>query len=164
RFRDYFGGLMGQEASDQVYVSRVYESEQDDRHKFTVITRTRAGDRVIGLIGASVPVDARMVALDMGRELPGARVVGPPDQNRRSEDEATRADAPRYVVVLHRDYAAAGQKPAAVTPREASLLETFTRDPDLTTATDLLAGNGAYVNYTRVGNSHFVVMTEHSFP
>src|SRR5262249_9194895 len=34
RFRDYFTGTMGQEpTSDRGYTSRVYESEQDDRHK-----------------------------------------------------------------------------------------------------------------------------------
>jgi serine/threonine-protein kinase len=163
-FRDYFAGLMAQDPySDRVYISRLYESEQDDRHKFTVITRIRAGERVLGLIGASVAVDARMVALDMRRELPGARLVGPLDHNRRSEDEVP-ATQPPFVVVLHRDYAVAGQKPVAVTGTESAMLVCFAADATLAEATDYLNSNGAHVNYVRVGDSQFVIIVEHPYP
>jgi serine/threonine-protein kinase len=165
RFRDYFAGLMVQDpATDRVYISRVYESEQDDRYKFTVITRIRNGERLLGLIGASVAVDARMVALDMRRELPGARLVGPLDRNRRSEHEPSLTEAPRFVVVLHRDYAVAGQKPAAVTAQESAILESFAANAALTATTDLLDDHGAFVHYARVGDSQFVILAEHSYP
>ncbi len=165
RFRDYFAGLMAQEGTaDPVYISRVYESEQDDRHKFTAITRIRQGERILGLLGASVAVDARMVALDMRRELPGARLVGPLDCNHRTEEGASATQAPPFVVVLHRDYAVAGQKPAAVTGTESVTLASFAADPSLLERSDRLNRNGAYVNYVRVGASPFVVIAEHPYP
>jgi hypothetical protein len=147
---------------EDVYISRVYESEQDDRHKFTVITRVRNGERVLGLLGASVAVDARMVALDMRRELPGARLVGPLDLNSRSQISTTQA--PSFVVVLDRNYDVAGQKPITVTRRESAMFESFAANTALTEASDLLDTNGNYVNYVRVGDSQFVVLAEHPYP
>jgi serine/threonine-protein kinase len=163
RFRDYFTGLMTKDSTrEDVYVSRVYESEQDDRHKFTVITRVHNGERVLGLIGASVAVDARMVALDMRRELPGARLVGPLDHNSRSHISTTQA--PSFVVVLDRNYDVAGQKPITVTGQESEVFESFATNTPMTEASDLLNSNGNYVNYARVGDSQFVILAEHSYP
>jgi serine/threonine-protein kinase len=165
QFRDYFAGLMAQDQTgDQVYISRVYQSEQDDRHKFTVITRIGNGSHVCGLLGASVAVDARMVALDMRRELPGTRLVGPLDCHQRWQDPDPGVEAPTFVVVLHRDYAVAGQKPAPVTDKEAALLTKFTANPALSEVTNFLNSNAAYANYVRVGDSQFVVIAEHPYP
>jgi hypothetical protein len=164
-FRDYYAGLLRQDApADRatVYVSRVYESEQDGRFKFTVITRVWDGDRLLGLVGASIAVGPKMVALDLAYELPGARLVGPMDQGVRPG--AVADGLPRYVVVLHRDYAAGGQRPRVVPPEQAAVLDAIGRDPSMHEVADRLSAEGGTVNYARVGDSPFVVIVEQPYP
>jgi serine/threonine-protein kinase len=166
-FRDYYAGLTAAGAPPvrtAVYVSRVYRSEQDDRYKFTVITRVWEGDVLRGLVGASVAVDVRLAALDMAAEWPGARVVGPLDQNSRpgtaSPDEGTLP----YVVVLDRDYGVPGQEPRAAAAATRETLAAFARDPGLRQAADPLTRDGCLVTYARVGDSHFVAVVERLYP
>src|SRR5262249_45077360 len=113
-FRDYYRGVRDP-ARDrgEVYLSRVYKSDQDDRFKVTATTRVWDGERLLGFVGASLAVDSRMVALDMKREQAGAALAGPADPYRRPGSPTE--DAPEFVIVLHRDYGVAGQKPQAVT-------------------------------------------------
>jgi hypothetical protein len=158
-FRDYY---LGARRRAGVYLSRVYESEQDDRFKVTATMRIAQGDRLLGFVGASLAVDSRMVALDMTRESPGAALAGPIDPGTRPGGTGTTA--PEFVVVLHRDYGVAGQRPVAVTGRAASRLRSFAADPDLTRAADLLGPRGTFVHYARVGDSHFVVCVERPYP
>jgi serine/threonine-protein kinase len=162
-FRDYYAGLMqpGREAEGSVYLSRVYESEQDGRYKFTAVTRVVDGGRVLGLLGASIACDARLAGLDMRREPPGARVVAPMDAGRKPGAPATRL--PPYVVFLHGAYARAGQRPDPVSPAQAAVLRDFERDPARRTAVDAFSG-GSFVHYARVGESHFVALVEQPYP
>jgi serine/threonine-protein kinase len=164
-FRDYYQGAHGLDPARErwaVYLSRVYESEQDGRFKVSATTRVWDGDRLLGFVGASLAVDSRMVALDMKREHAGAALAGPADPNRRPG--APAGDAPEFVVVLHRDYGVAGQRPAAVSGREADRLRAFAADPALQTAADLLGPRGTFVHYARAGDSHFVVVVERLYP
>ncbi len=164
-FRDYYRGARGLDpARDRwaVYLSRVYQSEQDGRFKLSATTRVWDGDRVLGFVGASLAVDSRMVALDMRREQLGAALLGPADPNRRPGGPPE--DAPEFVVVLHRDYGVAGQRPAAVTGREADRLRDFAADPARTTAADPFGPRGTFVHYARAGDSHFVVLVERPYP
>jgi serine/threonine-protein kinase len=168
RFRDYYAGLGKEESrADRaaVYLSRVYHSEQDGRFKFTVITRMWEGDRLLGLLGASLAVDSKMVALDMRREAAGASLAAPTDRNRKpGSPPAADGDLPAFLIALHRDYAVPGQQPAAVTGRRREVLEAFARDPTLRQAADKLSARGSLVNYARVGDSHFVVIVEQPYP
>jgi serine/threonine-protein kinase len=163
-FRDYYRGARGLDPERDrwaVYLSRVYHSEQDGRYKVSATTRVWDGDRLLGFVGASLAVDSRMVALDMKREQAGAALAGPTDPGRRVGAPAD--EEPEFVVVLHRDYGVAGQRPAAVTGREANRLRAFA-NPARTTASDMLGPRGTFVHYARVGESHFVVLVERPYP
>jgi eukaryotic-like serine/threonine-protein kinase len=162
-FRDYYAALVGEGAPadrDAVYVSRVYESEQDDRYKFTVITRVWQDDVLLGLVGASLAVDVRLAALDMAVEWPGARLAGPVDKAPRS-GAARPEDEPAYVVVLDRDYAVPGQKPRA---SGAANLAAFAHDSALRESVDPFSRGGFLVTSARVGDSHFVALVERPYP
>jgi serine/threonine-protein kinase len=165
-FRDYFAGLMrdAPTAPGAVYLSRVYQSEQDERFKFTAITRIEEAGQVVGLLGASLAIDDRLVALDMIRERPGACIVGPMDRNRKPGQLGGPDELAPYVVVLHRDYASAGQRPSAIADGRLTKLEAFALDPTLEEASDMLTRSGCCVHYARVGDSSFVVVVEESYP
>jgi serine/threonine-protein kinase len=163
-FRDYYQGTLGREPALQrsaVYLSRVYESEQDARFKVTASTCVWDGDRLLGIVGASLAVDSRMVGLDMRREVDGAALAGPMDSNRRPGEAS--GSRPEFVVLLHRDYAVAGQRPLAITGRQASMLRRFTTDPALVEAADAFGPHGSFVHYARVGDSHFIVRVERPY-
>jgi hypothetical protein len=167
RFRDYYRGAAqseGQGRHGDVYISRVYESEQDDRFKFTAITRIEGDGSTCGFLGASVAVDSKLVALDMKNEAPGAMLVGPIDPVSRADERAPTEEAPPFVVVLHRDYALAGQKPVSVAPRQLARLNAFAADSTLREDSERFSGRGSFLHYARVGDSHFVVMVEHPYP
>jgi hypothetical protein len=164
-FRDYYQGVRNLDPArdrGEVYLSRVYESEQDGRFKVTATTRVWDGDRLLGFVGASLAVDSRMVALDMKREPIGAALAGPADLNRRPG--APLGEAAAFVVVLHRDYGVAGQKPTAVVGCEAERLQAFAADPLLIAAADVFGPRGTFVHYARVGDSHFVAFVERLYP
>jgi hypothetical protein len=164
-FRDYYRGVHDRTPArdrSEVYLSRVYHSEQDGRFKVTATTRVWNGERLLGFVGASLAVDSRMVALDMKREQAGAALAGPADPYRRPG--APAEEVSEFVVVLHRDYGVAGQRPEAVTGREADRLRAFAADPTLTSAADLFGPRGTFVHYARVGESHFVVFVERLYP
>jgi len=164
-FRDYYQGIQNRNpARDrwEVYLSRVYQSEQDERFKVSATARIWDGDRLLGLVGASLAVDSRMVALDMKREQAGAALVGPADPFHRPGTPAD--DAPEFVIVLHRDYGTSGQRPLAVTGPEADRLREFSADRTLATAADVIGPLGTFVHYARVGDSHFVIRVERLYP
>lgn len=142
-FRDYYQGIQHQAAgrdASEVYLSRVYQSEQDERFKVSATARVWDGDRLLGLVGASLAVDSRMVALDMKREQPGAALVGPADPFHRPGTPAD--DAPEFVIVLHRDYGTSGQRPLPVAGPEADRLREFVADRTLASAADVTARAG----------------------
>jgi serine/threonine-protein kinase len=164
-FRDYFQGIQNRNAARDrldVYLSRVYQSEQDDRFKVSATTRIWDGERLLGLVGASLAVDSRMVALDMKREQPGAALVGPADPYHRPGSPIE--NAPEFVILLHWDYDIAGQRPAAVTGSEAERLRAFSDDQTLATAADVVGPRGTFVHYARVGDLHFVIRVERRYP
>jgi serine/threonine-protein kinase len=166
-FRDYYVGLIGPHAPDDpsaVYVSRVYQSEQDERFKFTVISRVWDGDRLLGLLGASLAVDSKVVALDMAAEWPGARVVGPLDRGTRSGEEPASRYLPSYVAVLDRGYSVPGQRPGAVGSDKRAMLEAFANDSALRQATDWFSAIGALVHYARIGDTQYVAVLDRSYP
>src|SRR5262249_12856998 len=106
---------------------------------------------------------SKMVALDMKREAPGAKIVAPMDRNAKP-GTPPNVNLPRYVIVLQRDYARAGQKPDAVTEDKLATLEAFAGNSALKQAADMLSGRGGFVHYARVGDSHFVVLVEQLYP
>jgi serine/threonine-protein kinase len=166
-FRDYYRGLLAQgPTADRtaVYVSRVYHSEQDDRWKFTVITRLWEGDRPLGSLGASIATGARMVALDMARERPGAAVVGLADRTPRPGIAEEGRPQPDCVVVLRSDMGAPGASPAAVAPGRLGPLESLLapEGPDL--AAERFSADGCMVHYARIGDSPFAVAVEQPYP
>jgi serine/threonine-protein kinase len=165
-FRDYFRALAGTGAAEPaaVHVSRVYHSEQDDRYKFTITTRVWDGDRMLGLLGASVATGSKMVALDMGRELPGACVVGPMDRTPRPGTSAPDGGQPEYVVVLHRAYVAPSPTPLTVAPARLAVLESFAANPGQDQAAERFSAAGGMVHYARVGDSPFAVIVEQPYP
>jgi hypothetical protein len=142
----------------------VYESEQDERYKLTVITRVWQGERLLGLLGASLAVDSRLVALDMQAEWPGVRVVGPMDENPRLVAVGPGEVPRRFVVVLEAGYGIPGQKPHEVGPEECETLAAFVKDLTLRQAANACSGNGCLVSFARVGDSHFVAMVERPYP
>jgi serine/threonine protein kinase len=162
RFRDYYAGLFGTERGE-VYISRVYQSEQDERFKFTVITRITRGRRLLGLLGASIAVGPKLVALDMNNESTGARLVGLLDQNRRREP-GQGDGRQRYVTVLDRRYSQPGERPLPIEERHRGALDDFAGDPALREAADKFPGSGCLVDYARVGDSHFVAIVETAYP
>src|SRR5262249_52820946 len=165
-FRDYYAGLFrGDAPKDRtaVYLSRVYESEQDGRYKFSAVTRVLDGERVLGLLGASIAIDVQLVALDMRREPAGAMLVAPMDRTRRP-GQSLDAALPSYVVALQRDYARPGQKPDTVGVDKLAALEAFAHDPALKQSADRFNNRGGFVHYARVGESHFVVLVEQLYP
>jgi hypothetical protein len=162
-FRDYAVHLLGPDAPadrEATYVSRLYESEQDGRFKFTVVTRVWDGDDLLGVLAASLAVEARMVALDMRREVPGAAVVGLMDDHVRPGEMPP--ERPRHIVVLHRDYATPGQQPAAAA--RTDVLDTFANDRSRTDAAVVFGPDGSFAHFARVGDTHFVAMVERSWP
>jgi serine/threonine-protein kinase len=164
-FRDYYAGLMGPgpgAGRPAVYLSRVYESEQDGRYKITATRRITEGGQVLGLLGASIACDARLVGLDMRRESPGARLVGPMDRTPRPGSSAGE-DPPPFVVFLHRDYARAGQKPAAAGDAEVAALQALQGRLAAGDAVGVCSAGG-FTHYARVGDSHFVVLSEQPYP
>jgi hypothetical protein len=166
-FRDYFRALAGPEAaadSAAIHVSRVYQSEQDGRYKFTIITRVWEGGRMLGLLGASVATGPKMVALDMGRELPGACVVGLMDRTPRPGSPDQEAGQAEYVVLLHRGYAAPSPAPLTVATAWQGALATFAADPGRNQAVERFSSDGGMVHYARVGDSPFVVVVEQPYP
>jgi serine/threonine-protein kinase len=166
-FRDYFrGGIQSRMLGDQggVYISRVYESEQDDRFKFTAITKIVGPGKLYGLLGASLAVDSKLVALDMKKEPTGAMIVGPTDPNTRLSDQKPARELPPFVVVLHRDYDLPGQKPKSVSSRQLTCLNLLASEPARHEVSDRLAGEGSFMHYARVGDSGFVVMVERPYP
>jgi serine/threonine-protein kinase len=165
-FRDYFRGLIGADAPADpaaVYVSRVYESEQDQRFKLTVISRVWDGSHLLGLLGASLAVDSRMVALDMAAEWPGARLVGPFDHGVRS-GSGDAVDRPEYVTLLDRRYDVPGQRPRAVGSEMLTPLKALAADPGLRQTTDWFSASGSMINYARIGDTHYVAVLERPYP
>jgi eukaryotic-like serine/threonine-protein kinase len=165
-FRDYFRGLVGAGApADRAaaYVSRVYRSEQDGWFKFTVITRVWDAERLLGLVGASLAVDSRMVALDMAAEWRRAHFVGPMEHDTRLDADANETAAP-YVVILDRSYAQVGQEPRPAATADLATLSAFGTDAALRQTTSGLGGRGSLVSYARVGDSNFVAVVERPYP
>jgi serine/threonine-protein kinase len=163
-FRDYYKGVHDPDPArepGEVYLSRVYLSEQDGRYKVSATTRVWDGERLLGFVGASLAVDSRMVALDMKRERAGAALAGPADPCCRPGSPAE--EVPEFVVILHRDYGVPGQQPLAVTGAEAETLRAF-NGPTRRTAVDPFGPRGTFVHYARVGDSHFVAFVERPYP
>jgi hypothetical protein len=166
-FRDYYrGAIQSHMLGDLsgVYISRVYESEQDDRFKFTAITRIDGPEKLYGLLAASLAVDSKLVALDMKKESASAMIVGPTDPNMPPSDHRPGRELPPFAVVLHRDYDLPGQEPKSVSTRQLACLNLLASEPTLHEVSDKLAGVGSFMHYARVGDSGFVVIVEHPYP
>jgi serine/threonine-protein kinase len=166
-FRDYYRGLMRSQAVPDrtaVYISSVYHSEQDERCKFTVITRVWDGDQAVGLLGASIATGSRMVALDMARELPGAAIVGPMDRTPRPGNEEMAEDQPRYIVLLRRDCATPGSGPVAVDPARLPVLTALAAGAEVDYTAERFSATGCMVNFARIGDSPFVVIVQQPYP
>src|SRR5437868_3171531 len=166
-FRDYYRGLMAPTRPAErsaVYVSRVYHSEQDGRYKFSIVTRVWDSDRLLGLLGASIATGAKMVALDMAHERPGATVVGPMDRTPRPDGAPPAEEPPEYLAVLHRDYAGAPERPIGVEASRLAALRDVAEHPELAQVTERFAADGCVVDYARVGDSPYVVVVAQPYP
>lgn len=161
RERDYARPLWQTQEAGAVYLSRVFRSEQDNKYKFAAAIRVEEGGKVLGMLAATVAIDSRLVALDLRDEPPGALVVGPMDWSRNVPPGSSPPD---HVVVLCGDYDGSGLGPLWVDASLAVPLRRFEKEADLRDASVALTGDGNFVDYARVGDSHFVVMLPHPYP
>jgi tRNA A-37 threonylcarbamoyl transferase component Bud32 len=167
-FRDYAAHVLGAGAPSDpagVYVSRLFLSHQDGRCKFAAVSRVRDGDRLLGLIAATVAVDSKLVALDLRDEPPGTAVIGPLDRGAPPGREAEFARLPRFVFALHRDYDGSGLAPMGADDR-AEALGAFDADPQVRSRTDSFFRGGRLwlADYARAGDTHFVALAEQPYP
>jgi serine/threonine protein kinase len=184
--RDYLRHFLDQPAlpADAVYFSEVYRSVHDGHYKFAVITRIHQGrgasdapaerprraqrakgraanDPCVGFLAASIPLDARLVAVNMHNERAGASVVGPMDWNYATE---MPDDPPAWVVVLHGGYDTPGGPPHWPGKEQLRRLQAFTEDPACSQFQQHATATGGCADYVRVGQTHFVVIVEKNYP
>jgi serine/threonine protein kinase len=161
--RDYLRYFAAEPAPprDAVYFSRVYRSVHDGHYKFAVITRLLDGDRCAGFLAASIPLDSKLVGLNMHNERPGAAVAAPVDWSYTVEDDVPR---PSHVVLLRRDYRTPGGPPLWPAPDQLACLETFLREPDRQALAQHVTSAGGCADYVRVGQTHFVAVVEKDYP
>jgi serine/threonine-protein kinase len=163
RDRDY-ARLLGDPRADRdaVFVSRVYRSTQDDWYKFAVVTGIWDGDRFLGLLAAGLPIDSKLVALDLKAQPPGVLVACPMDWTYTPGEDA--AGTRHYLAVLHPDYDRPGRDPVWVGDERREALQAFATDAAVRQKADHVAGHGCVVDYARVGGSPFVVAVERPYP
>src|SRR5262249_5129649 len=142
------------------YLSRVFPSKQDGKYKFAASTRV-GGRELVGLLAATVAIDSRLVALDLREEQPGAAVVSPMDWSRGAP---TGIDTRDHVGMLHAEYDGSGERPLWVEGALSEPLRRFAEDPTLRETTLRLTDDGGFVDYARVGDTHFVVMAPRPYP
>ena len=157
--RDY-ARLLAEPGLPDQDVALVFHSMQDGLYKFAFVTRIRDGDRVLGLLAATVPTDARMLGLDLNDEPAGALVACPFDPT--YSDTNAELGAGDWVVVLHRDYTRPGQRPARVGADRETVLEAFAADPARVRNSGLTAGGVA--DAARIGRTRYVVLIENPRP
>jgi hypothetical protein len=165
--RDYARILRDADArlDEHGYVSRVFRSDMDGTFKFSVSTRVLDDDgTLLGLVAAAVPVDSKIVALDLKGEPPGASVVGPMDWTYTGADTVPPENRPDYVAVLHPGYHAPVVEPAAVAPEHWGVLNAFGQNPSLSRAAADFADGRYFVDYARVDGSPFVVVMAQPYP
>jgi serine/threonine-protein kinase len=163
---DYYVKLVKEPPADKeaVYSSPVFKSQQDGFFKFAVITRIWDGAKILGLLAATIPTDSEMVALDMQEEAEGALLACPMDWTYTDEKVVPRELRHDFIAVLHRDYRSPGVDPIWVTDHKLGTLRGFANNRWRVQATDRFPGNGGFVDYARVGDSHFVVVVEQPYP
>jgi serine/threonine-protein kinase len=161
--RDYLRHFAGDPGPppDSVYFSRVYRSVHDGHYKFAVITRLWDRDRCAGFLAASIPLDSKLVGLNMHNERSGAAVFAPVDWSYTLEADEPR---PGYVVLLQRGYETPGGPPRWPSTDQLSHLEAFAREPDRQSLADHITGSGGCADYVRVGQTHFVAVVEKEYP
>ncbi len=103
-WRDYFQGAMRQadkSPSGAVYVSRVFQSESDQRYRCGISAIVRASDRpdaeILGLLMATIAT----VSLPFEDARHTAVLVGRWDTNRKPGAEGETSPQPEYLVLRH---------------------------------------------------------------
>ncbi|MBV8882311.1 MAG: hypothetical protein JO332_20305, partial [Planctomycetaceae bacterium] len=105
RERDYFKGATGHAGkAGRVHVSSVFRSVADNYYKFDVSTPVLDGDRLIGVVAASVTTDPTMGLPNMHDERRKAVLIAPWDNERRPNDPVRETPAPEYLILLHPAY------------------------------------------------------------
>jgi hypothetical protein len=117
RLRDYVRPFLDGAEPGQTHVSAVFPSMQDGMFKFGVVAPVHDGQRLLGLLAASIPVDARLVSLDMRQQGAGASVLGPMDWSYVDEP------GPQVVAVLDGRYAEPGRGPLWADDPARALME-----------------------------------------
>jgi serine/threonine protein kinase len=148
--------------ADAVYFSDAYRSVHDGHFKFAVITRIWAGDRCIGFLAASIPLDSRLVGLNMQNERAGAMVAAPMDWS--YTPEARGEERPDYLVVLKSDYDSSGGPPRWPSPEQLAQLRAFRDDPLRANLQQHFTADGGCADYVRIGQTHFIAVVEKRYP
>lgn len=166
--RDYYVQLTQKKKSpldrEELYFSRVFKSKQDGLYKFAVTVRIWNGDQVQGVLAATIPIDARMVALDMQDEPAGTVLAGPMDWTYTEDHELPAERWPSFIAVLHPQYEKPGVDPIWISGDKVRRLQTFASTAGLKLSTNFLTRDGGFVNYARVGETQFVVLIEQPYP
>jgi hypothetical protein len=145
-----------------VEVAWVYHSRQDGLYKFAIVTRIWDEDRLLGLLAATMPIDARIIDLDLKDQPLAALVSCPMDWTYRAADERDDTSQ-QYLAVLHPNYSAPGKNPLWIGKGDHATLGAFAADPALRQTTGFSA-RGLFADYVRVGDSAFVVIVQHPQP
>jgi serine/threonine-protein kinase len=162
--RTYARLLFDTEADrDTVDVAPVFHSRQDSLYKFAIVTRIWDGDRLLGLLAATLPIDARLVDLDLKREPFEALVACRVDTTYPTGTDSSDLH-PEYLAVLHPGYSQPGMNPIWVGKEDVRTLESYAGDPELRQSTANFSRSGRFVDFVRVGPSQFVVVARHPQP
>jgi serine/threonine-protein kinase len=146
-----------------VEVAWVFHSRQDGLYKFAIVTRIwDDDDRLLGLLAATMPIDARIIDLDLKDQPFAALVSCPMDWTYRAADERDDTSQ-QYLAVLHPNYSTPGKNPLWIGKGDVGTLGAFAADPALRQTTGFSA-RGLFADYVRVGDSAFVVIVPHPQP
>ncbi len=107
RRRDYYQGALGlakTEGGAPVYISRVYKAFSDDLYKFGIAAAVRDGEKIVGVLTASVTTSRQMGLPETESGEFTTALVARKDPFFAPGEPAAPADASEYLVLLHPAY------------------------------------------------------------
>lgn len=169
-WRDYFQGALALgrrgEPPGQAYVSKVFKSENDQRHKFALSAPIFDQGRLIGVLVAAVATSAKLGSLSIESPDSLITLAGPRDHERHHVPAAT------HVLFLHQRHRYGDADP--IESAEVEQLEAASRGrlrveapldlppPDLMMASDdyydPVVRRRALAGFAPVGNTGYVVI------
>ncbi len=107
RRRDYYQGALGlakTEGGAPVYISRVYKAFSDDLYKFGIAAAVRDGEKIVGVLAASVTTSRQMGLPETESDEFTTALVARKDPFFAPGEPAAPADASEYLILLHPAY------------------------------------------------------------